>query len=96
MSHNPDNEKCPLNDPETYCNPVVSGLACRCFDTMIVILYGLPGSGKSHYAEQQKKLNSWKYKIDIVDMDKNIRYYKNITGEIFQVILTHFLNFKRP
>lgn len=30
MSHDLKNESCPLNDPETYCNQVVSGLSCTC------------------------------------------------------------------
>lgn len=28
--HDDFNENCPLNDPETHCNQVVSGLPCTC------------------------------------------------------------------
>jgi hypothetical protein len=28
--HDPDNEFCPLNDPETCCNPALAGLTCTC------------------------------------------------------------------
>ena len=28
--HDPLNDDCPLNDPETACNPVVGGLPCSC------------------------------------------------------------------
>ena len=30
MTHDSNNSNCPLNDPETYCNPVLSGLDCTC------------------------------------------------------------------
>lgn len=28
--HDPSNENCPLNDPETHCNPATAGLPCDC------------------------------------------------------------------
>lgn len=28
--HRHDNSKCPLNNPETFCNQVISGLGCSC------------------------------------------------------------------
>lgn len=28
--HDNNNEACPLNDPETFANPVTSGLGCNC------------------------------------------------------------------
>ena len=30
VQHDPKNEKCPWNDPETYMNPAVAGLPCTC------------------------------------------------------------------
>jgi len=30
--HDGDNEGCPLNDPETFCNPALAGLTCTCGD----------------------------------------------------------------
>lgn len=35
--HNRDDDACPLNDPETYCNPVVSGLDCTCPGPLIPV-----------------------------------------------------------
>ncbi len=28
--HDPNNPACPINDPETACNPVLAGLSCNC------------------------------------------------------------------
>lgn len=41
MTHNPGNSECPLNDPETFVNPAVQGLACTCSPKPHVTL-GLP------------------------------------------------------
>ncbi len=35
--HNNNNENCPLNDPETYCNPVLGGLGCSCPSPLISV-----------------------------------------------------------
>lgn len=30
MTHDPNNDDCPLNDPETLCNPATMGIPCTC------------------------------------------------------------------
>ena len=30
LPHDPHNASCPLNDPETFCNPATVGLGCTC------------------------------------------------------------------
>lgn len=29
-NHDRNNQDCPLNDPETFCNPATRGLSCSC------------------------------------------------------------------
>lgn len=33
--HDPNNDQCPLNDPETYANPATPGLDCSCHETKL-------------------------------------------------------------
>jgi len=34
--HRDNNIECPWNDPETFCNPVLAGLECRCKEVYLL------------------------------------------------------------
>ena len=34
--HNPENDKCDLNDPESYCPPLYGNVRCSCADVHII------------------------------------------------------------